>query len=122
MHTVIVMSEMILDKAGLVYSDVLLLKPSIVAKKLEEGGVDKKNISSTQCDLAKKALALNTLVLSTGLRGIASDVIKILITARLANYCEQKPTILRISDFSKISRNRVSPMVDFSRTLRFSQY
>lgn len=107
------MSESILDNSRL-DPDILLLRPEIVAKKLEEGGVDKKEVSSIQCDLAKEALSSNSWVsFFPGLRESASDIIKVLISARLANYCEQlKPTIICISDFSKISRNRVSPMVE----------
>ena len=108
------MLENVLDKAQLEYSDILLLKPEKVAKKLEKGGVDKAEISTVQCNLAKEALASEIpLFGSLGLKESTSNVIKILATARLAKYCKDlKPTILCISNISKISRNKVSPMVD----------
>jgi hypothetical protein len=84
------MSESVLENARLEYSDILLLKPEVVAKKLEEGGVNKSAVPSTQCHLAKEALSPRIFVsFSPGLRESASDVIKVLTSARLANYCEK---------------------------------
>jgi hypothetical protein len=104
-----------LSKSQLDYSDVALLKPRVVARKLHEGGVNDGEVPALQCQLAREALSSNAFLKNLpGLKESALDVIKILITARLANSCKNlKPTIMSISDFSKISRNKVSPMVSF---------
>lgn len=110
------MSKNALSKTQLDYSDIVLLKPDVMARKLREVGVNKKEVPTIQCQLAREALSSDAFLMrvSSGLKESALDILKILITARLANSCENlKPTIVGISDFSNISRNKVSPMVSF---------
>jgi hypothetical protein len=110
------MSETILEKIRLDVSDIVLLKPEVVAKKLERGGINKEDVPALQCHLAKEALSSDVFsnYFSPGLKESMSELVKVLLTVRLANYFnELKPTIFCISDFSKISRNKVSPMIYF---------
>jgi hypothetical protein len=112
---VILMDKVTLKQTQLKSSDILLLKPATVVEILKEEGVDSDEVPALQCQLAKKALASDAIVdVFVGLKEPASDFLKVLITVRLASSCGQlKPTIGGIADLSKISRNKVSPLVNF---------
>ena len=108
-------TEIVLRKAQLEFSDFVLLKPTVVAEKLRRTGIKERDVVLFQCKLARKALSdpnFSTEVIN-GLRESVIDSLKVLITARLAGSCKElKPTISGISEFSDISRNKVSPIID----------
>jgi len=126
MHTMHAMKienhlENILDKANLAFpDDIVLLEPDVLAKRLrEKARIDKHYVPETMSKLFASAIRSERLAetIPPGLTDIAVFYFKILTTARLVNSISSAPSIKTIAEFTKLSRNLVSPCVKFLESI-----
>jgi len=109
-------TENILNKANLAFpDDIVLLEPEIIAKRLQEkAGIQEKELPETLSNLFESAITSERFAetIPPGLTEGTVNAFKILVTTRLANFIRTvEPSIMKIANLSKLSRNFVSPYV-----------